>query len=90
MREDPTVECDADTLREMLTFVRLGGGAMGAAVGMHDDLVMALAIAHFILPEGGYAWTPVEGSAENPLARHFKLPERRGENETYMNWEDSE
>lgn len=88
MREAPHLERDADTLREMLSFVRLGGGAMGAAPGMHDDLVMALAIAHYILPEGGYAWRREDGREESALSRMFRMGRERSENETYMSWED--
>ncbi|MBQ1260385.1 MAG: hypothetical protein IIX96_00045, partial [Clostridia bacterium] len=46
-REDPEIECDIETLREMLTFVKKENGAQEAIVGKHDDLVMASAIGHF-------------------------------------------
>lgn len=46
-REDPSIECDGDTLREMLSFVKKENGRQEASVGQHDDLVMASAIAHF-------------------------------------------
>lgn len=46
MRDTPEVECDIETLKEMLTFSRTSNGGYGAVVGAHDDLVMALAIAH--------------------------------------------
>lgn len=39
---------DKDTLEEMLTFVRNEKGRPEAQIGAHDDLVMALAIAHYI------------------------------------------
>lgn len=39
---------DKDTLEEMLTFVRNEKGRPEAQEGAHDDLVMALAIAHYI------------------------------------------
>lgn len=52
LRADPTLDPDPETLREILTFVRLPNGSMGAVTGAHDDLVMALAIAHHI---GGQA-----------------------------------
>ena len=42
---------DKDTLEEMLTFVRNEKGRPEAQLGAHDDLVMALAIAHYIRPQ---------------------------------------
>ena len=42
---------DKDTLEEMLTFVRNEKGRPEAQEGAHDDLVMALAIAHYIRPQ---------------------------------------
>ena len=51
MREDPSVECDIDTLREMLTFVKNDKGKYVAQEGYHDDLVMCTAIAHYISPQ---------------------------------------
>lgn len=44
----PELVTDYDTLQEMLTFVKTETGRPEAEVGQHDDLVMALAIAHFI------------------------------------------
>lgn len=87
MREDPTLECDPDTLREMLTFVRLSSGGMGASAGMHDDLVMALAIAHYIAPEAGYAWKTVGGGEEDMLGRHFSVERGDAGNGGYMQWD---
>ncbi len=51
-REDPTIETDKETLREMLTFVNRDDGKMGAMDTKHDDLVMADCIAHFIGKQG--------------------------------------
>ena len=45
-RDDPSLDPDPETLREMLSFVRTAEGRWEAAYGAHDDLVMALAIAH--------------------------------------------
>lgn len=39
---------DITTLREMLVFIKNAAGRAEAEVGQHDDLVMALAIAHYI------------------------------------------
>ena len=47
VREDITRICDADTLEEMLTFVRSESMRPEAEVGAHDDCIMALAIAGF-------------------------------------------
>lgn len=57
---------DYDTLGEMITFVRDENGKVQAEEGKHDDLVMALAIAHHIrsqqrtslaAPETRATWT---------------------------------
>lgn len=49
-RDDIKVICDADTLTEMLTFVRNEDYRPEAEAGAHDDCVMALAIAHHVRP----------------------------------------
>lgn len=46
MREDINLVNDVSTLDEMLTFVRNAKGRPEAMQGAHDDLIMALAIAH--------------------------------------------
>lgn len=46
VREHTELFNDRDTLDEMLTFIRNDKGRAEAAEGSHDDLVMALAIAH--------------------------------------------
>lgn len=48
LREDISIETDVETLKELTTFVRKTNGKQEAIHGAHDDLVMALAIAHFI------------------------------------------
>ena len=47
-RYSPELITDFDTLGEMLTFIYAEGRRPQAEQGEHDDLVMALAIAHFI------------------------------------------
>ena len=42
---------DYDTLSEMLTFIKNKVGRPEAEEGYHDDLVMGLAIAHYIRPQ---------------------------------------
>lgn len=48
MRENLYLETDRETLMELSTFVRHRGGKCAAAIGSHDDLVMASAIAHYL------------------------------------------
>lgn len=48
MREKEMTVNDKTTLREMLSFVVSETGRMAAEEGLHDDCVMALAIANFI------------------------------------------
>ena len=47
-REEIELINDIDTLNEMLTFTRNEKGRPEASEGSHDDLIMALAIAHYI------------------------------------------
>lgn len=51
IREDCKCIRDTETLRELLAFVRNSRGRAEAEHGAHDDLVMALAIALYIMPE---------------------------------------
>ncbi len=53
IRDNPRIECDLDTLHEMLTFVRKDNGKLEALNGYHDDLVIAKAIANFIATQQG-------------------------------------
>jgi phage terminase large subunit len=48
VRENIEVMLDRATLEEMQTFVRNEKGRPEAELGCHDDLIMALAIAHYI------------------------------------------
>ena len=59
MRDNPTLEVDKETLREMSVFVKTTGGGE-AMSGFHDDLVMALAIAHYIGSQQDTDWLDVE------------------------------
>ncbi len=89
MREDPTIECDADTLREMLTFVRKENGRTEAVLGYHDDLVMAAAIRHFIGGQQSYDMVAVQPEQDDTLERLFHFtPGVSSGNGTYMSWED--
>lgn len=54
VREHPEDVRDADTIGEMLTFVRNADFRAEAEAGAHDDLVMALGIAHVIRDSQSY------------------------------------
>lgn len=71
MREDPSIEVDIETLREMTVFVKKDNGKQEAQDGMHDDLVMALAIAHFISTQQRATWIPVVTEDEDVISRNF-------------------
>ena len=51
MREMPWLVSDYETLGEMLTFSKNERGRAEALAGSNDDLVIALAIAHYIRPQ---------------------------------------
>lgn len=87
MRQDPSIEVDAETLKEMTTFVKKDNGKQEAIEGAHDDLVMATAIAHFISKKQTNQWIEVVPSEENFIEENFTT-EETGSNGDYMNWED--
>ena len=62
-RDDITMICDADTLSEMLTFVRNEDYRPEAEAGAHDDCIMSLAIAHHVRPFQTYLAEPELGPA---------------------------
>lgn len=75
VRDNPATECDIDTLKEMLTFVRKENGKQEAQEGYHDDLVMAKAIANFIASsQGDSNWIKVEKEKvyKNPVDKFFE------------------
>ena len=88
MREDPTIECDPETLAEMLTFVRKENGRTEAILGYHDDLVMALAIAHFIGGQQPCDMMKVEPKPDDTLERLFHFTPEVSGNASYMSWEE--
>lgn len=57
-RENIDKIIDKATLFEMLTFVRNSKGRMEAKEGSHDDLIMALAIAHYVSEQQDYLAQP--------------------------------
>ena len=83
VRDNPATECDINTLKEMLTFVRKENGKQEAQEGYHDDLVMAKAIANFVATQQGDSnWKKVEKvkTYKNPVEKFFDSD----------NWEDEE
>lgn len=61
VRESVELMHDADTLGEMLTFVRNEKGRAEAEEGAHDDCVMALAIAYYARPQQDYTQHKAKG-----------------------------
>lgn len=70
-REDPKMECSKEILGEMLSFIRNKSGREEAAVGKHDDLVMAKAIAHYLRDE--YGNTPIAQQTESFIDSNFSF-----------------
>lgn len=70
MREDIWYETDIETLKEMLTFIRIDDKTE-AMKGCHDDLVMALAIAHYVLDEQGTFEKIKSGRLDDSLFNDF-------------------
>ena len=66
MDEEPGLVVSAWTLGEMITFVYDENRKPQAAVGEHDDLVMAAAIAHSVRPQQRYT-----AEAEAADRRHW-------------------
>lgn len=87
MRTDSTIEVDAETLKEMTTFVKKDNGKQEAIDGAHDDLVMATAIAHFISKKQTNQWIGVVSSEDDFIAANFKSDETSS-NSDFMSWED--
>lgn len=87
IRSSPAIEPDIPTLKEMLTFIRKDNGKLEAIDGMHDDLVMALAIAHFISKKQTHTWVEVIPEDHSFITENFNFDVPSG-NEDYMSWED--
>ena len=68
VREHIELINDRKTLEEMLTFVRNEKGKPEAQAGAHDDLIMGLAIAHYIRPQQSYVEAP---PPESPKIYNF-------------------
>ena len=92
-RDNPKMECDCETLKEMLTFVKRDNGEPAASAGAHDDLVMALAIAHAVKEQGHTDWQPFVGEEDHFLEEHFHGGENFSfgggyDNSGYVGWDD--
>ena len=72
LRENPALENDAETIRQLMTFVKkdTGNGSqkLEAVSGAHDDLVMALAIAHQARTQAQDTWQTVKDEAVGSIA----------------------
>lgn len=87
MRQTPQVECDVETLKEMSIFVKKENGRIEAEKGGHDDLVMALAIAHFCSEQQGeHEWLKEEAPVNDFISKYFHVDNDSGGGE-YMSWE---
>ena len=87
IRNNPYIEEDIPTLKEMTTFVKKENGKLEAIDGCHDDLVMAKAIAHFISKKQTRTWIEVIPTDNEFISENFNLGEAGG-NEGFMSWED--
>lgn len=90
-RDFPDIECDSETLHEMAVFVRKENGKMEAVEGEHDDLVMALAIAHMSAGQQTGTWISVERDEKDALDWFFGESERYENNNSLsasMGWDD--
>lgn len=68
---------DKETLGEMLVFVRNEKGRPEAQEGCHDDLVMALAIAHYIRPQQDMRLKVNINIIQENILRDFGFEEER-------------
>ena len=85
MRSSPAREVDIPTLKEMTTFVKKDNGKQEAIDGAHDDLVMALAIAHFISNQQSRTWLNVLPEEPDFLEMNFTS---NNDNGNFISWEE--
>lgn len=89
MRNNSWAEVDVPTLKEMTTFVKKDNGKLEALDGCHDDLVIALAIAHFISKKQTSNWITVIPDDNDFIARNFHTENYNdNDNSSFMSWED--
>lgn len=85
VRDSIEIEEDVATLKEMLTFIKNDKGRAEAQIGAHDDLIMALAIAHKISTQQTSSWIKVKTQDDSFIKHNFKITET-GNNDDFMNW----
>ena len=85
MREDISLECDVNTLKEMATFVKKDNGRQEAIDGAHDDLVMALAIAHGISGDFTHSYIKVKPKTSSFIEENFNVGADVG-NGGFIDW----
>lgn len=83
MREDPYLETDRETLKEMISFVRHSDGHQSAASGAHDDLVLACAIARYVSIDYDHNMSYID-TGSDILTKSFSPIIPR--DETFMEW----
>lgn len=96
IRESPRCECDIATLKEMATFVTKENGEREAIDGYHDDLVMSLAITHFISKKQTSSWMVVQSGDNEFIKENFNLDEAHtvgdsgpyGSEGAFMDWDE--
>ena len=95
MRSNITLECDVATLDEMTRFVKKDNGKLEASEGSHDDLVMSLAITHFISKKQTASWMAVQSGDNEFIKANFNLEkDSDGEEysyaaeESFMDWDE--
>lgn len=88
IRENAALEVDRETLMEMMTFVKKANGRQEAIDGEHDDLVMALAIAHNISKEFTHSYIPAREDTHDFIAENFTVSEQAGGNGEYISWDE--
>lgn len=86
-RECPECECDKETLREMLTFIRHEDSKESSMDGKHDDLVMADCIAHFVGKQGSFNWSESETQIEtNIISEFFDNESKQEQDGGFIEW----
>ena len=67
--------------------MRKDNGKLEALDGCHDDLVMALAIAHFISKKQTSDYIEIKPEDNDFITQNFNYDQPEG-NTGYMSWED--
>ena len=70
----------------MLTFIKNDKGKAEAQIGSHDDLIMALAIAHYISSQQTASWIEVEKEDSSFISENFHFNTEAGNNSDFMQW----